>query len=88
MSQKSADDEDLQNGIFPVAYLDIHCPHLLFEYVMGHFSTDKNVLVFFAALWSAGLLALLCVVFSCVFCHFPICIWCLGSGVVPYCIES
>ena len=40
-----------------------------------------------AALWSpADLLALLYVMFSCVFLHFPI--WCPGPGVVLDCIES
>ena len=34
----------------------------------------------------ADLLALLCVDFSCVFCHFHI--WCPGSGVVLDCIDS
>ena len=34
----------------------------------------------------AGLLAFLCVKFSCDFCHFPI--WCPGSGVVLDCINS
>ena len=34
----------------------------------------------------ADLLALLFVVFSCVFCHFPN--WCTGSGMVPDCIDS
>ena len=34
----------------------------------------------------ADLLALLCVMFSCVFCHFPI--RCPGSGVVLDCIDS
>ena len=33
----------------------------------------------------ANLLALLYVMFSCVFCHFPMC--CPGSGVVLYCID-
>ena len=32
-----------------------------------------------------GLLALLCVMFSCVFCYFPI--WCPGSGVVLDCFD-
>ena len=35
---------------------------------------------------SAGLLALLCVMVSCVFCHFPK--WCLRPGVVFDCIDS
>ena len=36
----------------------------------------------------ANLLTILCdtVMFSCVFCHFPM--WCPGSGVVLDCIES
>ena len=36
----------------------------------------------------AKLLTILCdtVMFSCVFCHFPM--WCPGSGVVLDCIES
>ena len=41
--------------------------------------------LFIAALWSPGLLAILCVTFSCVFCHFPMLN--PGSGVVLDCIS-
>ena len=34
----------------------------------------------------ADLLALLYVIFTCVFCHFPI--WCPGSGVVFSCVNN
>ena len=33
-----------------------------------------------------SILALLCVMFYCVYCHFPM--WCPGSGVVLDCIDS
>ena len=42
--------------------------------------------LFLAALWSPAIVALLCVVFSCICCHFPI--WCFGLGTEWYLIVS
>ena len=56
------------------------------------FVDNMLVCLFPAALWPPGgeisdLLALLCVMFSCIFCQFSI-LWFLGSGVVLDCIDS
>ena len=50
-------------------------------------SVIHSVLCSLVVTWGerAGLLALMCVMFSSVFCHFPM--WCPGSGVVLDCID-
>ena len=50
------------------------------------FVCDMLSCLLLAALWSPAGKGLTYVMFSCVFCHFPI--WCPGSGVVLGCIDS
>ena len=59
---------------------------LLFMFRVCHVFLSVHSSLVITCWERADFLALLCVMFYCVFCHFPT--RCSGSGVVLYCIDS